>query len=192
VARFATRVVLVGVLFLIFCTVAEAQRAEAGFYGEYLGFSPAALGGPGIKGLLAINLHIALEGEFAYEFNRTFNETTLDPSGATSVIKSRMHATNLLAGVAFSKPSPKIRPFVTMKMGLLTINPSSLPAPLVSTNTILNDIRASHRNFAIFPAAGVEAYSGRWGFRLDIGDELYFLHGAKSNVRITFGPNYIF
>ncbi len=92
----------------------------------------------------------------------------------TSVNHSRMHATNWLGGLSFSRPSPQIRPFITMKMGLLTINPSSLPAPLVSTNAILNQIRSSHGNFAIFPGGGVEAYSGKWGFRLDIGDEIYF------------------
>lgn len=191
--RFVTRALLIGIVALGLCAAAQAQRGEIGFYGDYLRFPPASLGGVGLKGLIALNRHVALEAEGSYYFNRTFSDTAIDPTtGATSVIHARMHATNLLGGLSFSKPSPRIRPFITMKMGLLTINPSSLPAPLVSTNAILNQIRSSHRNFAIFPGGGVEAYSGKWGFRLDIGDEIYFSNGANSNLRMTFGPNYLF
>lgn len=191
--RFVARALLIGIVALGLCAAAQAQRGEIGFYGDYLRFPPASLGGVGLKGLIALNRHIALEGEGSYYFNRTFSDTAIDPTtGATNVIHARMHATNWLGGLSFSKPSPRIRPFITMKMGLLTINPSSLPAPLVSTNTILNQIRSSHRNFAIFPGGGVEAYSGKWGFRLDIGDEIYFSNGANSNLRMTFGPNYLF
>jgi hypothetical protein len=193
VDRLFTRVLLIGIVALGLCAAAQAQRGEIGFYGDYLAFPPASLGGAGLRGLIALNRHIALEGEGSYYFNRTFDETVLDPtSGTTGVIKGHMHATNLLGGLSFSKPSPHIRPFITMKLGLLTINPTGLPSPLVSTDAVLNQIRTSHGNFAIFPAGGVEAYSGKWGFRLDIGDELYFHNGANSNLRITFGPNYVF
>ncbi len=191
--RFVTRALLIGIVALGLCAAAQAQHGEIGFYGDYLRFPPASLGGPGLKVLVALGRHVALEGEGSYYFNRTFDDVAVDPTtGATSVIHARMHATNWLGGLSFSKPSPRIRPFITMKMGLLTINPSSLPAPLVSTNAILNEIRSSHGNFAIFPGGGVEAYSGKWGFRLDIGDEIYFSNGANSNLRITFGPNYVF
>ena len=191
--RFVRRILAVGIVGLGLCAAAQAQHGEIGFYGDYFGFPPAALGGPGLRGLIALNRHVALEAEGSYYFNRTWNETAIDPTtGTTTVIKSRMHATNWLGGLAFSRPSPRIRPFITMKMGLLTINPSSLPPGLVSTSSIVNEIRSSHGNFAIFPAGGIEAYSGKWGFRLDIGDELYFKNGANSNFRITFGPNYKF
>ena len=191
--RFVTRALLVTILALGLCAAAQAQHGEVGFFGEYIAFSPAGLGGAGIKGLFALNRHLALEGEFSYDFNRTLNETTIDPlTGALGTNKSRMHATNFLGGISVSRPSPKIRPFFTMKMGLMTINPSSLPPGLISTNEQMNQIRASHGNFAIFSAGGVEAYSGKWGFRLDVGDEIYFLNGANSNFRITFGPNYLF
>ncbi len=191
--RLVTRALLIGVVALSFCAAAQAQRGEIGFYGDFLRFPPASLGGVGIKGLLALSRHVALEGEGSYYFNRTFTETAVDPtSGATAMIKGHMHASNVLGGLSFSKPSAHIRPFITMKLGLLTINPTGLPSPLTSTSAILNQIRTSHNNFAIFPAAGVEAYSGKWGFRLDVGDEIYFLNGSNSNLRITFGPNYMF
>jgi hypothetical protein len=193
VDRLVTRALLIGIVAVGFCTAAQAQHGEIGFYGDFLRFPPGNLGGVGIKGLLALSRHVALEAEGSYYFNRTFNETVLDPTmGTTGVIKGHMHASNFLGGLSFSKPSARIRPFITMKLGWLTINPTGLPSPLTSTSAILNQIRTSHGNFAIFPAAGVEAYSGKWGFRLDVGDEIYFLNGSNSNLRITFGPNYKF
>jgi len=191
--RLVKRLVLIAFLAICFSVAAQAQHGEIGFYGDYLRFPPASLGGAGLRGLLAIHRHVALELEGTYYFNRTFNDTAVDPTtGTTAVVYSHMHATNLLGGVSFSRPSRYVRPFLTMKMGLLTINPSSLPAPLVSTSEILNQIRNSHGNFAIYPGGGVEAYAGKWGFRLDIGDEIYFNNGSNSNLRITFGPNYVF
>jgi len=38
----------------------------------------------------------------------------------------------------------------------------------------------------------VEATFGRFGLRLDIGDDLYFRNGKHSNIKATFGPTFRF
>jgi len=42
------------------------------------------------------------------------------------------------------------------------------------------------------PGGGVEAYLGKVGLRLDVGDEIYFNNGAQNNPKITFGPHFRF
>ncbi len=66
------------------------------------------------------------------------------------------------------------------------LSPSLLPIGNV-VSTILG-IRTSSLNAAIYPGAGVEASLGPVGLRLELGDEIYFNHGAHNNLRITFGP----
>jgi hypothetical protein len=41
---------------------------------------------------------------------------------------------------------------------------------------------------AIYPGLGVEGFWGPFGLRLDGGDEIYFDHGARNNLKVTFGP----
>ena len=172
---------------------ADAQtNLEVGIFGHYFGFTPAKLGGVGLRGAFFVNRHLSLEGETAYDFIRTFREAVVDPTtGASSSVQSRLHAFHILGGAAYSVGAGPLRVFLAAKGGVVNINPSS-PAPLVSTNSQINDIRAQHRNAVFYPGTGFEAYAGKWGFRLDVGDEMYFNHGANHNLRITFGPNYVF
>jgi hypothetical protein len=39
---------------------------------------------------------------------------------------------------------------------------------------------------------GLEAFGGPIGIRLEVGDEVYFLNGARNNLRVTFGPQFRF
>ncbi|HXZ81358.1 MAG TPA: hypothetical protein VEG30_15625 [Terriglobales bacterium] len=181
-------------ILLSFCSPAASAQTnlEVGIFGQYFGFTPAKLGGVGLRGAFFVNRRLSVEGETAYDFNRTFREAVVDPAtGASSSVQSRLHAFHILGGAAYSVGAGPLRVFLTAKGGLVNINPSST-APFGSTNTQVNDIRAQHRNAVFYPGTGFEAYAGKWGFRLDLGDEMYFNHGANHNLRITFGPNYVF
>jgi len=39
-----------------------------------------------------------------------------------------------------------------------------------------------------YPGGGAEAFLGPIGFRLDVGDEIYFNDRAHHNLRVTVGP----
>ena len=44
----------------------------------------------------------------------------------------------------------------------------------------------------VYPAAGVEAFAGPIGLRLEAGDDVYFHSGAHNNLRVTIGPQFRF
>jgi hypothetical protein len=41
----------------------------------------------------------------------------------------------------------------------------------------------------IYPGGGVEAFLGRVGLRLDVGEEIYFDGGHRNSLKVTFGPH---
>ena len=43
-------------------------------------------------------------------------------------------------------------------------------------------------NFALYPGAGIEAFAGPIGIRLEAGDDIYFLNGARNNLKVSVGP----
>jgi hypothetical protein len=43
-------------------------------------------------------------------------------------------------------------------------------------------------DFALYPAAGVEAFAGPIGIRLEAGNDIYFDHGGHNNLLVTLGP----
>lgn len=79
-------------------------------------------------------------------------------------------------------------PFLTLKGGFMDfrLSPSLLPFSGVAS-TILG-IRTSNLNGTIYPGAGVQASASPIGLRFELGDEIYFNHGAHNKLRITFGP----
>ena len=85
-------------------------------------------------------------------------------------------------------PHGHLRPFATLKGGIVDfrLSPSLIPdSGVVST---LLGIRTSSLNAALYPGGGGEATLGPVGLRLEFGDLIYFNNGAHNNLRITFGP----
>jgi hypothetical protein len=81
-----------------------------------------------------------------------------------------------------------VRLFVTAKGGFDNFGFSNAPAtPGTFTSTVSN-LRSDNWNAVFYPGAGVEAYLGPVGLRLDVGDEMYFNNGAHHNLSVTFGP----
>jgi hypothetical protein len=89
-------------------------------------------------------------------------------------------------GPKFQTGSGAFRFFVTGKVGFdnFTINNQNAPAGFKSTVGLDN----GKTDFALYPAAGVEAFAGPIGIRLEAGDDIYFDHGAHNNLRVTLGP----
>jgi hypothetical protein len=49
-------------------------------------------------------------------------------------------------------------------------------------------VGGSSTHFAMYPGAGVEGFWGAFGFRLDVGDEIYLNNGTFNNLKVEFGP----
>jgi hypothetical protein len=52
----------------------------------------------------------------------------------------------------------------------------------------VGSIRSQDVSGVFYPGGGAEAFLGPIGFRLDVGDEIYFNDRAHHNLRVTFGP----
>ena len=54
------------------------------------------------------------------------------------------------------------------------------------------DLAAGATYFALYPSAGIEAFAGPIGLRLEAGDDVFFNNGAHNNLRVTIGPQFRF
>jgi hypothetical protein len=132
----------------------------------------------------------ALEAEVSYDFERHFN--TVYTNGFTNMnINTPVRLFHGLGGPRFDLTTGRLRLFGEFKAGFIQFGPfTENPGPGF-TNTI-GEVTANETRPAIYPAAGVEATFGRFGLRLDIGDDLYFRNGTHSNIKATFGPTFRF
>jgi hypothetical protein len=178
---------------LLFATslLSAQKRIEAGVLLDYLGVSETSTSNFGIGGRLGYRVHhnVMFEGELAYDYGINFDELYLNVANGNlaNLEHTSIGVTHGLFGLKF-QPAGRFRPFVTMKAGFIDFrfSPSLLPYSNI-VSTILG-LRESTLNAAIYPGGGLEAALGPLGFRFEVGDEIYFNHGAQNNLRITFGP----
>jgi hypothetical protein len=132
----------------------------------------------------------ALEAELSYDFERRFN--TVYTNGFTNLnVNTPVHVLHGLGGPRFDLTTGRVRLFGVFKAGFVQFGPfTENPGPGF-TNTI-GEVTANETRFAMYPAAGVEAVFGRFGLRLDVGDDLYFSKGKHSNIKASFGPTFRF
>jgi len=65
---------------------------------------------------------------------------------------------------------------------------SGAPATIGTFFSDVQDLRDNNVMGSLYPAGGIEGRLGPIGLRLDVGDEIYFNHGAHNNLRAAFGP----
>ncbi len=63
------------------------------------------------------------------------------------------------------------------------------PPSFSNFTSSIDNLRNGNINAVFYPGAGVEAYLGPIGLRLDVGDEMYFSNGTHHNLRVAFGPS---
>ena len=172
-----------------FCSA--QKRIEAGVLLDYLGVADTRTSNFGIGGRFGYRIHhnVMLEGELAYDYGISFDELYRNVANGSlaAIERTSIGVTHGLFGPKF-EPRGGIRPFFTVKAGLIDFrfSPSLLPySNVVST---IFGLRESRLNTAIYPGGGVEAAVGPVGLRFELGDEIYFNHGTHNNLRITFGP----
>src|SRR5215467_15806067 len=127
--------------------------------------------GLGGRAAFGIRPNIQLEGEMAYDFKR--NYTSIFSDGiTTSAVTSRLRTLHGFFGPKFQTGSGAFRAFVTGKVGFDNFNATNANPPTGFTNAVGLGVGATY--FAVYPAAGIEAFAGPIGVRLEAGDDIFF------------------
>lgn len=168
-----------------------------GEFGVFADYSRLPTGGGGninavgVGARLSFNVHpnLALEAEGSYDPNRAYGYTNNGSNGGVfGTYNANLHIANAMFGPKLQFGTGAIRAFLTVKGGLITFrggNPSFIGT--------VNAIPTGETDAVLYPGGGLEAYAGPIGFRLDVGDEIYFSNsnagGAHNALKITFGPH---
>jgi hypothetical protein len=166
---------------------------EGGIFAEYFRFSNP---GPtsnyiGLGGRAAFNVRpsVQIEAEMGYQFERNY-PNTFSNGVTTANVTGRLRTLHGLFGPKFQTGSGPVRLFLTGKVGIenFSITNQGVPTGFVSAVGLNNNVTYS----ALYPGGGIEAFAGPIGVRAEIGDNLFFNHGAHNNMRISLGPQFRF
>jgi len=163
------------------------NHGNFGIYVDYTRLTLAKANMFGLGGRVGFNLnpHVVMEGEMAWDFERS-TTATITSSGITNTFRSDLRLLHGLFGPKFQTTGP-VRVFVLMKGGLLNFGVSGPATPGTFANQI-GTIRNGDTNGVFYPGGGVEFNAGWLGIRVEAGDEIYFDNGANHNFRLTAGP----
>ena len=167
------------------------QRVQIGVFVDYLGISNTRTNNVGLGGRFGYRVNrMMLEGELTYDYGVNFDEIyrNIANRNIAAIERSSIGLTQGLFGPKLQPQRGGFRPFVTLKGGFLDFRLSPSLLPYSNLISAITGIRTSSLNAAIYPGGGVEASLGPLGLRFELGDEIYFNHGAQNNLRITFGP----
>jgi hypothetical protein len=172
-------------------STAHAQNhAEVGAFVNYfkLGETGSNFVGLGGRAAVTVARHVQIEAEMAYDFNRVFTEGFTDTTGGTiSSVNSNIRVLHGLFGPKFQTSGP-VRVFVTVKGGFTNFRFDPTPASFSTFVSSVNNLRTNNVDGALYPGGGVEAFLGPIGLRLEVGDEIIFVNGARNNWKVSFGP----
>lgn len=177
----------------------ETGQVEVGIFGEY--FHVGSTAGTGIAGTGATSFgglggraglgsgRLHWEAEMSYDFTQTFTEGFTNPgTGAIFLTKSDIRVLHGMFGPKLQTGGP-VRLFVSLKGGGVDFMFSPTPVTFATFTSSVTGLRGSSVDAVLYPGAGLETFLGPLGFRLDIGDEIFFAGGTHHNLRITFGPH---
>jgi hypothetical protein len=165
------------------------KHAEVGAFVDYYRFDRTNvinfLGVGGRAGFY-VSPHTSVEGELAYDFER--NRTNFFSNGATTTFtRTRTRPFHGLFGPKFDFGTGKANFFATGKVGFVNFASSDQ-----TVGQAFGNVDTGNTRFAVYPGVGVEGFWGAFGLRAEVGDEIYFLNGARNNLRVTFGPHFRF
>jgi hypothetical protein len=165
----------------------DKNHGNFGIYLDYTRLQHASANMFGLGGRLGINVapHLVLEGEMAYDFERSQTQT-ITSSGITNTFRSNLRLIHGLFGPKIQSTGP-VRIFAVLKGGLLNFGVSG-PATAGSFANQIGTIRDGDTNGVFYPGGGVEFNAGWLGIRVEGGDEIYFDNGANHNFKLMGGP----
>jgi hypothetical protein len=142
----------------------------------------------GIGGRAGFNIakHVVLEGEMAYDFEKSFT-TSVTAGGITNTSRSRLRLLHGLFGPKFQTTGP-VRIFALVKGGFVNFGVGG-PVTAGAINNQINSVVDGDTDAAIYPGGGIEFNLGWLGIRAEAGDEIiFFPDKARNNFRGTIGP----
>src|SRR5512146_105245 len=189
------------VLVIIFCAMLAVTPAlfaqsnnddynhgEVGAFFDFNRLAHTSRNFYGVGGRVGFNVHpnVQFEAEAAYDWNQNFSSSITNVGGGTTIVNSKLRLVHALFGPKFDFTDKAVRPFVTLKGGILNFGTST-----TATGT-LTGIKNGDTNGVFYPAGGIEGFVGWFGIRIEAGDEMYFDNGANHNFRFTAGPQFRF
>lgn len=171
----------------------DLNHADLGVFADVY-HNPATentFAGLGARAGFNVHPNVQLEAEMAYDFEKAFTETCNDPLCLPTTNRTGVHLLSGLFGFKIQKTG-NFRPFVTLKGGFINFSFTNAPATWSTFTTSVSGLRQNNLNGAIYPGAGIEAFKGPIGIRLEVGDEIWFNNGAHNGVRFTGGPQFRF
>jgi hypothetical protein len=146
----------------------------------------------GLGGRAGFNVsqNVQLEAEMAYDFERAFNNEV--PSGDTfTTVRTKTRVLHGLFGPKFQTGSGHFKAFATGKVGIISFS-STNQNPTQGFVGSFDAVDNGSAKLAVYPGGGIEGFWGPIGLRLEAGDEIYFDHGARNNLRVSAGPAFRF
>jgi hypothetical protein len=166
----------------------DKNHGNLGLYMDFTRLQPADLNMFGVGARLGVNVrrHVVLEGEMAYDFERTKTQV-ITVGNLTTTVRSNLRLLHGLFGLKIQSTGP-VRVFGLLKGGFVNFGVGG-PVTAGVINNQINNIVDGDTNGVFYPGGGVEFNVGWLGIRLEAGDEIMFLNnGAQNNFRATIGP----
>jgi hypothetical protein len=171
----------------------EYNHAEIGVFGDFFRAQATSQNLFGVGGRVGVSLHpnLKFEADGAYDFVHNFSTSLGNVCGPgvtanCGTTRVGLRATHFSAGPKFQLGTRgPVRLFVFAKGGFVRFGNSNVP---VTFGNFPTQLRNTDLNGVFYPGGGLEFFAGWFGFRGDVGDEIYFDRGANNNLRITFGP----
>jgi hypothetical protein len=191
------RLAIISALALCIASFAPAASAQSGdtknhgslgVYADFTRLQPANLNMLGVGARLGINIrkHVVLEGEMAYDFERTKTQT-VTVGNLTNTVRSNLRMLHALGGLKIQTTGP-VRIFAVLKGGIVNFGVGG-PVTAGTINNQIGNIVDGNTNGVFYPGGGIEFNAGWLGLRAEAGDEIMFLNnGRTNNFRATFGP----
>ena len=146
----------------------------------------------GLGGRAGFNVsqNVQLEAEMAYDFEKGFTSDVRNGDTFTTV-RTKTRILHGLFGPKFQTGSGNFKAFVTGKVGIISFG-STNQSPSQGFVGSLDAVDNGSAKLAVYPGGGIEGFWGPIGVRLEAGDEIYFDHGARNNLRVSAGPAFRF
>jgi len=170
--------------------MAQGDHIEIGAFADYFNLNRTTpnINYVGLGGRVGFNVRptVQIEAEMSYDFERNFTSVFSDGIN-TQFVRSHVRPIHAFFGPKFMTSGGPFRAFATFKVGFVSFTTSNdnVPAGFVGG---LDSITDGNTRPALLPGLGVEGFWGPFGLRLDGGDEIYFDHGTRNNVKVSFGP----
>ncbi len=142
----------------------------------------------GLGGRAGFNVsqNVQLEAEMAYDFEKAFT-TDVDNGGSLTTVRTKTRVLHGLFGPKFQTGSGHFKAFATGKVGIISFG-STNQSPANGFAGSFDAVENGSAKLAVYPGGGIEGFWGPIGLRLEAGDEIYFDHGARNNLRVSAGP----